>query len=208
VLPDLRLAITSLTEDPLAPDYLSVLARWIVGSALLVAGVAKLRARSEHASTIAAYEVLPRALTPVVGVVLPWIESALGVALVLGAASALASAAAAALLAVFTAVIGWNLARGNRVECGCFGDLSSERIGPSTLVRTGLLLLTALTAAQLPSAYLSVELLREGSNPTLPPAVDGVWLALLSTVGIALYVASATGVRVLMADRRPQEEQP
>src|SRR5215212_8756681 len=51
--------------------------------------------------------------------------------------------AALALLLLFVAGIGFNLARGRRPDCRCFGQLHSEPVGGSTLVRNGLLALVA-----------------------------------------------------------------
>ena len=57
---------------------------------------------------------------------------------------ALAEAAAAVLLAVFTAVIGYALARGTRVTCRCFGASGAE-FGRHHLVRNLVLVAAAVT---------------------------------------------------------------
>lgn len=172
--------------------YLATAARWIVGAALLVAGATKLQSSKTFANTVAGYGVLPRLLTRPVGVALPLIEVLLGLALLLGIGTAVAGAISAALFAVFGAAVAWNLARGNRVPCGCFGASRSELIGPGTLVRDTALFGCSIMAALLANPYLVVTPFPQPDSGPLPPRVDGFPLALMSAATLAVYLVVGT----------------
>ena len=51
---------------------------------------------------------------------MPWVEFLAGLALILGVWRREAAMVAGLLLLVFIAAIGFNLARGHAVDCGCF----------------------------------------------------------------------------------------
>ena len=51
------------------------------------------------------------------------------------------------LLAVFIAGIGYNLSRGRKFDCHCFGQLTTSEIGPSTLIRNVVLAVLAAFVA-------------------------------------------------------------
>ncbi len=97
---------------------------------------------------------VPSALAPVVAVLLPAAELAVAALLVVTPTVLAGGTAATALMATFTALVAGNLIRGRRPACACFGALSAaEPIGPSTLVRNGVLLaasVAVLVAASLP----------------------------------------------------------
>lgn len=112
-----------------------------MGTVLLLAGAFKLgqRAWPQAASDFGA----PRW---VVGG-LPWVEMALGGLLMAQVGGRWTTAAACALLAVFTAAVGLRLVAAERVPCGCFGETSSQPVGADTLVRN--VVLTAMAAVGL-----------------------------------------------------------
>lgn len=78
------------------------------------------------------------------GVVLPGVELAVAIGLLIGGLSKWAAGAAALLLATFTLAIGLNMALGRNPECRCFGPLLTSTIGWRTLTRN--LILLALAA--------------------------------------------------------------
>ncbi len=122
---------------------LSLLLRLALGGLLITAGVLKLPDPTAFANEITNYRLLPQ-LAPWLAAMLPSVEIALGLALIVAPtkwrrASALATLA---LMAVFTVAVGQVVARGINVSCGCFGGNS----GPVTLVtvaRDGALLAMA-----------------------------------------------------------------
>ena len=89
-----------------------------------------------------------------------------------------AAGAAVCLLAVYTAAIGINLARGRfDVDCGCSGPGGGRRLGLSLVLRNGVVLLVAGMVVAAGSAT--------------PVGMPGVLLALVAgTVAWLLYAAA------------------
>jgi uncharacterized membrane protein YphA (DoxX/SURF4 family) len=100
-------------------------ARLAVGAVMIAAGLSKAAApAAEFALVIQTYGLLSPSLALPAAGILPWIEIALGWALVLGVETRLASAAAGGLFAVFLAALASVLVRGVPIpNCGCFGSL-------------------------------------------------------------------------------------
>ena len=94
---------------------------WIVRvaiAALLIgAALPKLQNRAEFAATIENYRVVPVGLTGVTATILPLVELALGLAVLV---NAWALVGAAALLMLYAGVVALNLMRGrDHIDCGC-----------------------------------------------------------------------------------------
>jgi len=89
----------------------------------------------------------PRALAGVIGTLLPALELAIAVALLVTPAARAGAVAALALLVVFVAAIARLLARGTAADCHCFGRLHSEPAGQGTLARNGVLVVFAAVIA-------------------------------------------------------------
>lgn len=90
-------------------------------SLLLWAGFAKAFDRQGSILVVDAYDVLPEGLVRVVAAVLPWVEIAVGLLLVLGLFVRFAGIATAALGVLFIAALAQAKARGLQIDCGCFG---------------------------------------------------------------------------------------
>jgi putative oxidoreductase len=104
--------------------------RWALrlglGGIFAWAGAIKLQDPAAFATDIANYQLVA-ALAPVAAATLPMIELVLGLSLVFAPQGwrRAAALATAGLMAVFTAAIGQAVARGIRIECGCFGGAGS-----------------------------------------------------------------------------------
>lgn len=123
----------------------AVLASLTLALALGVSGVAKLRSNQPADAAFEALRV-PQALRrPVVVQSLPWLEMALGVALLLvpHPLSVIVTAVALLLVLAYLALVLAVLARGDDVDCQCFGALGSGRVTGSTAARNGLLVVAA-----------------------------------------------------------------
>jgi len=116
-------------------------ARLLLAAMFAVAGLAKLWDPAGSRQALIGFG-LPAALATPLGRLLPLAELAVAVALVPTISAWWGALGALALLLVFVAGIGYNLARGRRPECHCFGQLHSAPAGWSTLIRN--LLLTAV----------------------------------------------------------------
>ena len=118
---------------------------WILRAslALLFAAAAwhKLRDSTAFEGTVRDYRVLPGGLASSFAVVLPLVELALALSLLLPRLGAGPALGAAALLGLYSAAIAWNLARGrSSIDCGCLGPSGRAALSPALLVRNALLL--------------------------------------------------------------------
>lgn len=147
-------------------------------------------------AAVADYRIVPEPFIAVVAVLLIGAELLLAAGLMATTGSA-AAAAAAGLLAVYTAAIGVNLARGRRVDCGCFGPAARRPLGAALLFRNLVLLLLALVAGLSPAPR---ELLW----------VDTVTIAgcvaMLSITYLAFdtLIANTAALRAMRAGRRSE----
>jgi uncharacterized membrane protein YphA (DoxX/SURF4 family) len=122
-------------------DTVGLVAALVTGAVFVLAGASKLalgRAWPAQAGELG--------VPSPVAVVVPWVELAIGAALVVRLAGALAAVAAIALLAVFTILIAVNLRAGRAPVCACFGAWSATPLGRGHLLRNGALTAVAVLA--------------------------------------------------------------
>ncbi|MEQ1895781.1 MAG: MauE/DoxX family redox-associated membrane protein [Vicinamibacterales bacterium] len=123
-------------------DWALVASRGVLGATFLVAGLSKLTDPGTAARTVAGFGAPAFARPLLRG--LPYLETAVAVALAFGATAWHAAWVAAGLLVLFIAAISVNLARGRRPDCNCFGQVRPAPISGLTLVRNaGLLAIAA-----------------------------------------------------------------
>ena len=115
-----------------------LIARLLLALVFVVSGVAKLADRDGSRRAMADFGV-PASLVSPLGLLLPLSELAVAVALVPAPTAWLGAVGALALLLLFIAGIGANMARGRKPDCRCFGQLHSAPAGWKTLVRNGAL---------------------------------------------------------------------
>jgi peroxiredoxin/uncharacterized membrane protein YphA (DoxX/SURF4 family) len=77
----------------------------------------------------------PAGSVPILSLLLPFTEIAIAVLLLFRSTAWYASVAGLLLLAIFIAMIGINMAKGQAPECHCFGQLYSRPVGWPTLIR-------------------------------------------------------------------------
>jgi uncharacterized membrane protein YphA (DoxX/SURF4 family) len=102
-------------------SWLTFLFRLILGGVLLVAGALKVTDPYASATSVRAYQILPVDLANFLGFVLPFVEVAIGIFLIVGIWVRLAAIAGGALMIMFIIAIGQAWARGISLDCGCFG---------------------------------------------------------------------------------------
>ncbi|MGH7939259.1 MAG: MauE/DoxX family redox-associated membrane protein [Chthoniobacterales bacterium] len=98
----------------------------LVGAVFLYAGIAKVSAPVQFASDISNYQILPWSLGVRLAFYLPWLEIAVGLALIFQRLFAGAIAVAIALMLVFLGATIWARLQGINISCGCFGTASSN----------------------------------------------------------------------------------
>ncbi len=102
-------------------DLVGTLARLGLAAVWLVSGTLKAIDLNQTVVAVRAYDVLPRAAVDVVAAVLPFLEIAVGLLLLLGIGTRLVAVVAAVLLLAFVAGVSQAWARGLAIDCGCFG---------------------------------------------------------------------------------------
>ncbi|GAA1053016.1 methylamine utilization protein [Dietzia sp. CQ4] len=158
-----------------------MLATSVIGIALLVAGLSKLRDIGAHARVVVGYKILPDPLAVKVGRVLPFLEILLGAALLGRVGLDAVAWGVAALFGVYAAGLAVNLLRGRtELDCGCFafGGHDAPSIGWWHVTRA-----LGFAAAAVACLYLP-------GPRSLPEASTGLVLA-------GLTVALAFGVRAV-----------
>src|SRR5438093_6407544 len=108
-----------------------LLARVVLAGVFGVAALAKLADREGSRVAMGEFGVPERFAGPL-AVLLPAAELTVAVTLLLTPTARGGAVAALALLALFIAAIGANLARGRKPDCHCFGQLHSAPAGPAT----------------------------------------------------------------------------
>ena len=104
-------------------DYIHLAVRLIMGVLFIYAGVGKIIDPLGFAASIYNYKLLPDAMVGIAAVVIPWLETVAGTALILGFKSKGGSLAISGLLTLFIFIIVISAVRGLDVECGCFSGV-------------------------------------------------------------------------------------
>lgn len=105
-------------------DWLYNILRFLIGGVFIYAGGIKILAPQSLAVLIEAYGIVPEGLLRPVAIILPALELAAGIGLVLDMQGSLA--AIAGLLMLFAAVLAYGIWMGLDVDCGCFGPDDPE----------------------------------------------------------------------------------
>jgi uncharacterized membrane protein YphA (DoxX/SURF4 family) len=121
--------------------------RLILAGVFIYSGYVKVQEPLQFAVAISGYKMVPENLIFPMARFLPWAEIVLGLAILIGWKIRYFSAATAALLLFFIAVLAITISRGIEANCGCFG--LDERISPLTILRDSLFLI--------PAVYLTFE---------------------------------------------------
>ena len=187
--------------DALHQPHVQLFLRLVLGGLLLLAGGSKLADRAAFRGAVAEYKVLPSELETPFATVLPWLETALGVLLLLGLGTTVAAALAAPLFLSFGIAIGVNLARGRRFDCHCFGAVQRDPIGWPTLLRSIALVTAAIVVAVGASRFGALEFALFGSGDDLPPAIEVVPVVFLAAVAfnVLILLPEALAVRAAFA---------
>jgi uncharacterized membrane protein YphA (DoxX/SURF4 family) len=127
---------------------LAVGLRVVLGAVFIYAAYTKLRQSwLLFALSIDSYQLLPQWAVLTLARTLPWLELALGLALIAGVWLRYTAIAATAILMLFFSVMVLSYTRGAGIDCGCFGV--GEALSLKTLARDGVLLAAAIALAAL-----------------------------------------------------------
>ena len=119
-----------IRANPRFFDGCGLVARVVLAAVFLLACTGKIVDPAAFSNVIFYYQLLPHGLINLLAITLPWIELITALALLLGRRyRAAAALLAIAMLAVFSAAMGINLARGVDISCGCFSSAAHHEGG-------------------------------------------------------------------------------
>lgn len=101
--------------------WLSLLVRLAMAGILIAAAIPKIQDIPQSIRAVRAYQLLPEALVPFVGTMLPFLELVLALVLLLGAFTRTAAIVWLLMMAGFLTGVIWAWSTGLTIDCGCFG---------------------------------------------------------------------------------------
>jgi uncharacterized membrane protein YphA (DoxX/SURF4 family) len=131
--------------------------RLVAAAIWLFAGIAKLFDLEHFRSEVAAFKLLPHALVTPFAYGLPFVETFLGLYLLLGLLVAPVAILTCVLMAAFLIAQVQAWARGLSLDCGCFGTLAQQKVGFWSIARDAALGIPGLVLAFRPARYLSLD---------------------------------------------------
>ena len=167
-------------------DVVLLLVRLLLAGVFVVAGLTKLVDLAGSRQAMRGFG-LPEPLAKPAGLALPIAELVVAVLLIPTATAAWGGLGALVLLLVFVAGIGYNLARGRKPDCHCFGQLHSEPIGQGTLIRNAVL------------AALAALVVGWGFAEDEPGASAVAWIGDLSGLEVVALLGGLIALGLLVA---------
>ena len=104
-----------------AQPWVGLVSRLVLGGVLFVAGYLKVDKLDISQMAVRSYELLPISIANFLGIFLPFFEIAVGLLLILGAATRVVAALGGFTMFIFIIAISQAWARGLNIDCGCFG---------------------------------------------------------------------------------------
>lgn len=147
--------------------------RLALGGVLLAAGLLKVTDTTGSIQSVVAYQLFSYPVAELIGLMLPVLEIAVGVLLLLGLLTRWSALAGTILMVVFTAGIASAWARGLSIDCGCFGTGGpvdpSQTAYLSEIVRDTALAVAGLWLVVRPRSFLALDAALFGRTaPTTP----------------------------------------
>ena len=177
--------------------WLLLVLRLALGGIFITAGIAKLSNQAEFTNAVIGYGILPDSLARLYGYVLPWAELAIGLCLVLGLFTRVASGLVLPIALSFVIANSYAIYLQFQDDCGCFGALVPMSYPASlTLDILMMLIATVLLMGKERVAFLSISaVLARISMPSMNKARSVLHRAgeftlvavLVLAVGIPLY---------------------
>jgi len=144
-----------------AQPWIGLLARLVLGGVLFAAGYLKIDKLDISQMAVRSYELLPISIANFLGMFLPFFEIAVGLLLILGAATRIVAALGGFTMFIFIIAISQAWARGLNIDCGCFGGGGSVAPGETRylqeILRDAGLVVLALFLLRYPATKFSVD---------------------------------------------------
>lgn len=120
-------------------------ARIVIALMFVIVGVGKISHPEEFAREISNYQILPLILINPMAIFLPWLEVITGMMILFGIQIRANAIIISAMLIVFTSAIIIAVAQGLNINCGCYSQIASQKVGiPKILENIGLIILSLI----------------------------------------------------------------
>jgi uncharacterized membrane protein YphA (DoxX/SURF4 family) len=148
--------------------WIGLVARLILGGVLFLAGYLKVDEPDKSQMAVRAYEMLPISVANLLGLVLPFVEVAIGALLILGSLTRLMAALGGFTMVIFIIAIAQAWARGLNIDCGCFGGGGTVAPGETKYLQEILrdigLVFLAVYLIRYPSTKFSLDKNQNGKS--------------------------------------------
>ena len=145
--------------------FVALTARVAIGTLFVASGILKLLDPAAFAWTIYQYGIVPRQLIDPIALGLPLLEIAAGGGLLLD--RRWSYAAVFSMLACFVSLLGYALANGLNVDCGCFGSSDPGPVALRNAILRDVIMLVGIAAAWWTNRKRSVQGRTDGRNDLL-----------------------------------------
>jgi len=167
---------------------LAILLSVVLGGFLCWSAYHKLVRPRAFIVAASAYRPLSPRVAQWVGLAVPICEFTLGAALVLGVAVRVAALTSGLLFALFAVAMGYNLARGNIIPCGCHGTTQTQTIGIVPIAEDAVLVALAAGLAITAGTWDIVPSWSPFPHDLVQPWQTGVALLLVFVISAAMIV--------------------
>lgn len=133
----------SLFKNPKFIKWFFFCLQVLLGVVFIYAGLPKIISPEDFVESVENYRILPRILTHIFAIYLPYLEVICGAMLIIAPRKKGATLILLSLLTVFILAILQAIIRGLDIDCGCFGD-ASRSVGFGVLLEDFLMFITAL----------------------------------------------------------------
>lgn len=117
-----------------AHAYLALIARLYLAYVFLDACMHKILDPAAFALDIASYQIMPLELINAMAILLPWVELAVAILLIIGYRVRASALLVSGMMVMFMIALGIALYRGYDISCGCFASDSLEASDPITML--------------------------------------------------------------------------
>lgn len=131
--------------------------RWFCAATFLYASMDKLGEAARFTAAVREYHILPMALEPLAGVVVPWLEFFTGAALLVGFRWRGAALVYCGMMLTYIVALSWNMATGVEMNCGCFSLDSVEKATWWTVGRDVALIVPGLFTLWARETYATLD---------------------------------------------------
>lgn len=142
-------------------DLIGLAARLLLAGVFLVSGYIKAVDPAQTRVAVRAYQLLPEGLVEPVAAVLPYLEIAAGLLLLLGLATRLGAILSALMMVGFLIGVISAAARGLNIDCGCFGGGGAVAAGETEytaeILRDAGLLIVSVYLIARPYSWLAID---------------------------------------------------